>query len=304
MTSRAAAVAAVTSVFMLAVSVPAQADPVSVGGGDGFIDTSVSVPDSPGGASAGGGGVGTGVPVGDTGAPGSSSSGPPPCTYERLTPEQAIVAGLPVPDGGGVENLPHSGGWYYLRRCAGAASLVMWIPDGTPAAPGAGPAAGVIVVTPAMLAQEARNRLQLPMPEVGVSPDDAGGPSLVNLPTWWWVTNAEPLSQRTQAGPVWAEVTATPYATSWIGGDGGRQDCPGLGIAYAAGMSETQAGSCRYTYTAASEGFDARIQVVWRVTWVGSGGTGGQLDPMTQETSRTVPVYERHAIVTAGQGPP
>ena len=34
------------------------------------------------------------------------------------------------------------------------------------------------------------------------------------------------------------------------------------------------------------------------MTWVGSGGSGGTLEPMTMTTTQAVPVYERHAIVT------
>ena len=43
-----------------------------------------------------------------------------------------------------------------------------------------------------------------------------------DLATWWWVDPAawQPLRQRTQAGPVWAEVTATPVSTTWDAGDG------------------------------------------------------------------------------------
>lgn len=139
----------------------------------------------------------------------------------------------------------------------------------------------------------------LPSPEVGVSPDGANdNPALVNLPTWWWANNASILSQRTAAGPVWAEVTAEPVSSSWVAGDGGRSDCAGMGMAYRAGMSDTEPGSCSHTYTAANAKEQAQIEVTWRVTWVGSGGTGGSLDPMTMTTTQDVPVYERHAIVT------
>lgn len=287
---RAAVMVVLTGGMLWAPLSTAVADPVVTPGG-GRIDTEIVVPGSPGG-STGGTGQSGGQPVGDAGRPA-------PCTYERLTPEQAIVAGLPVPDGGGAENLPDSGGWFYLRDCSasGGGRVIVWIPDG-----GAGaPAVGVPVVTPAELALEARNRLVLPEPEFGVSPDgEHGNPPLVNLPTWWWVTNAGSLTQRTQAGPVWAEVTATPYATSWEASDGSREDCPGLGIEWQSWMSETQAGSCRFTYTRASEQETATVETVWRVAWVGSGGTGGELDPMRRATTQTIPVYERQAIITDG----
>jgi hypothetical protein len=278
--------------LILAVSASrASADPVVAPGGGGVIETTVR---APGSAGTKGAGSARGEPVGTAG-----TAAPPPCTYVQLTPELAIMAGLLSPDGGGAENIRQSGGSYYRRDCSasGGGRAIVWIPDGTP---GAAPA-GVPVVTPAELALEARNRLQLPAPEFGVSPDGLhGNPALVNLPTWWWITNAEAsLTQRTQAGPVWAEVTATPFATSWVASDGTREDCPGLGIAWQSWMKETQFGSCRFTYTRASEEETATIQTVWKVTWVGSGGSSGQLDPIRVETTHTLPVYERQAILTA-----
>lgn len=206
--------------------------------------------------------------------------------------------GFQVPDGGGVDNLPDEGGQFVSRDCSasGGGRQIYWVADGVgvPGLP------GLPVLTPEQLALEARNTLRLPEPDVGVNPDEAtGNPALVNLPTWWWVGNDGALTQRTQAGPVWAEVTATPYATSWIASAGSREDCAGLGFAYQAHMSETQAGSCRYTYSFASLSETATVETVWRVTWVGSGGTGGTLDPMRVSTTRTLPVYERHAIRTS-----
>ena len=283
---RALLLAGCITVFPL----PAMAEPIVVpGGGSGDVETIITVPGSAGTNRAGS----AGEFVGSTG------DAPPPCTYEQLSPEQAIVAGLWAPDGGGAGNLAQSGGSYYQRDCSasGGGRVIVWIPEG---APGAVPA-GVPVVTPAELALEARNRLQLPTPEFGVSPDGLhDNPALVNLPTWWWITNAEAsLSQRTQAGPVWAEVTADPYATSWVASDGQREDCPGLGIAWQSWMTETQFGSCRFTYTHASEAETATVETVWKVTWVGSGGTSGQLDPIRVGTEHTLPVYERQAILTA-----
>lgn len=185
-----------------------------------------------------------------------------------------------------------------LRDCSasGGGRLVMWVPEngGVEAPPGA------VLVTPAMLAQEARNALQLPEPAVGVSPDGLNeNPALVNLPTWWWVTNGEPLTQRTSLGAVWAEVTAEAVASAWVTSDGDRTECAGLGMAWAPGMRDLQPGSCSHTYTHANADEQAQIQVVWRVSWVGSGGAGGTLEPFILSSTQAVPVYERHAIVTS-----
>ncbi|WP_340288505.1 hypothetical protein [Aquipuribacter hungaricus] len=201
------------------------------------------------------------------------------------------------PDDGGVDNVERVEGSYVSRDCtaSGGGRAVLWVPAGDGAVP-----AGVPAVTAAMLAQEARNSLQLPTPAVGVNPDGLNGnPALVNLPTWWWVTNAEPLTQRTAVGPVWAEVSAQPVTSVWVTSEGDRSECAGLGFAWARGMDDHERGSCSHTYRQADAGEQAEVQVVWRVSWVGSGGTSGTLDPFTMTASQAVPVYERQAIVTA-----
>lgn len=263
----------------LVAAAPAWADPPPVRGGDGNVETVVGTPGSPG--SQGGG---SGQPVGN--------GGPVPCTYTALTPEQAVAAGMPTPDDLG--EAAGGDGSYYMRDCSASAGgrVIVWIANGP------GPV-GVPTVTPAELAVQARNTLRLPTPQVRVSPDgQSQNPALVNLPTWWWVDNDATLTQRTAVGPVWAEVTATPYATSWVASDGARQDCPTLGVAWESWMSESQSGSCRFTYRTARESETATVEMVWQVTWVGSAGTSGELAPMRVSGQHTMPVYERQAILT------
>ena len=269
----------------------AAADPVvrPGGGGGQRIETVVRTPTKPG-ANAQADGAES---VADF-----STTGAPPCTYRPLSPEEALAAGLLSPDNGGVENLRDVGGTYVSRDCgaSGGGRTILWVPGGE----GAVAPPGVLAVTPEVLAQEARNTLQLPEPSVGVSPDGANeNPALVNLPTWWWVTNGDAMTQRTELGGVWAEVTAEPVASAWVAGDGERSECAGLGIAYVPGMHENQPGRCSHTYARANASEEAQIQVVWHVSWVGSGGSGGTLEPFTLTATQVVPVYERHAIVTS-----
>lgn len=269
---------------------------VERGGSNGTnIETVVTRP----GVAAGGSAAASGGGAGRTmdGRPAASAGVAPACTYTPLSAEEALAAGLLSPDDGGPDNVQRQDGAYVRRDCtaSGGARSLLWVPAGDAAAA----PAGVPAVTPAILAEEARSLLALPSPEVGVSPDGLNAnPALVNLPTWWWVENARPLSQRTEVGPVWAEVTAQPVASSWVTSDGERTDCAGLGMAWAPGMAELEPGSCSHTYTRANAEEVAEVQVVWRVTWVGSGGASGTLEPFTIPGSVEVPVYERHAIVT------
>ena len=70
-------------------------------------------------------------------------------------------------------------------------------------------------------------------------------------------------------------------------------------MAWARGMDEYERGSCSHTYTRANASEMAGVEVVWQVSWVGSGGTGGTLEPFTLSATQAVPVYERQAIVTS-----
>lgn len=194
---------------------------------------------------------------------------------------------------------PASYGSYQMRRCGAQAPELIFVPIalGGAAPPGGPPA---VVVTPEQLAQEARNLLDLPVPEVGVNPPDY---LLVQLPTWWWLENPEPITQRTELGPVWAEVTATPVSSSWTGGDPQPPvQCLGQGVEWRFNLGEEHPGSCRYTYRRASDQWDAQVVAQWEVTWVGAGGTGGELEGLVTEAVVPVTVYERQAVVVDGRG--
>ncbi|ABS06100.1 hypothetical protein [Kineococcus radiotolerans] len=189
----------------------------------------------------------------------------------------------------------------FVTRFCGGASTVIWVPNGAVAGP-----AGVPTVTPEMLAQDARNLLPIPVPAYATNGWGPGA-SLVNMPTWWWVTNASgSLTQRTSLGAVWAEVTATPLTSTWTPNTptDNPVTCTGMGIAWRDGMSEEQAGHCAVTYTTASfrrlagadQAFNSQLSVTWRVTWVGSGGTGGTLAPLSMDADIPMQVYERQIL--------
>jgi hypothetical protein len=138
------------------------------------------------------------------------------------------------------------------------------------------------------------------------------------MPTWWWV---EPgswrvLRQRTTAGPVWAEVTATPVSSTWDPGDGSQPlVCAGPGTSYDRSRPESeQSTDCAYTYRRSSAGqpqtgpeendrfFTVTVTTTWQVTWTGSGGNGGTLPPLTRTRSFPLAVAQRQTVVTGGSG--
>jgi hypothetical protein len=193
---------------------------------------------------------------------------------------------------------PGPGGWV-IRRCSDGTMDTAWVP-----AP-----IGPVDVTPQRLAQRATNRLPLPLPAPRFDPSrpsSAGPSTLVNVPTWFFLGGWTPVRQRTQAGGVWAEVTATPVGVTWIPGDGGPPvRCKGAGRPW---VSDTDtAGACRYTYlrsSAAQPGlaYAARVVVDWQVTWQGSGGRSGSLPLMQRQIDFPVAVAERQTVVTVGGG--
>lgn len=262
-----AALALATSFANLAMASPASAN--GPGGVDvtenipGRVDTTVEIPGEPGSN-------------GDGGGARPAGGGPTiTCTIE---------------EGGAF------GSTYLVRVCSDATQTIYVPPTpGTPGTPS---------LTPVELAQSASNRLTLPRPAVGFSPDPASHPyQLVNLPVWWWTLNWAPLSQRTAVGGVFAEVTATPVQSAFDGGDGSEpMPCDRAGQVWHSGLAEDSPKACRFTYRHSGTGLTATITTTWRVTWVGSGGSGGRLPDITTSTSQQLTVYERQAVNTYGRG--
>ena len=201
-------------------------------------------------------------------------------------------------------------GTWWEQYCGnnGWAGLPVWVPTGTSAN-------ALLQSSPATLAQRAVNNMRLPNPAVGLNPR---GRALVNLPEWFWIPRSQwrALSQRTSAGPVWAEVTARPVSTSWDPGDGSPAvTCTGPGTPYDPSRpASAQSTDCSYTYRRSSADqpqtgpnpndrfFTVTVTTTWSVTWVGSAGAGGTLPLMTRSTSFALPVAQRESVVTGGSG--
>ena len=200
------------------------------------------------------------------------------------------------------------GRWYDVRCSDGAVYMGVYVPPASDSVPPEVQMAGT-------LARSVVNRLQLPEPTVGQSPADQ---ALVGLPTWWWVQPGSwrVLQQRTTAGPVWAEVTATPVSTSWDPGDGAVPlVCAGPGTPYDRSRPDSaQSTDCSYTYRRSSADqpqtgpdandrfFTVTVTTTWQVSWRGAGGSGGQLPALTRTSSFPLGVAQRQTVVTGGSG--
>lgn len=202
--------------------------------------------------SAGGGGSGEGG--------GGSSSG---CTYTALDQKMSGYADSLGLLGLGETRGPGAGAWF-RKVCPDGTATVVWIPTRAPA------------VDPAVLAQQAYDRTTIPRPGIGLNPP-AGADQVVNVPTWLWVDNFQPVSATASAGPVTVTVVAKPVRSDWTMGTGDTVTCAGAGTPYdRRRLPEAQRTGCSYTYRRSSASrptgaYELRATTVWHVTWTAKG---------------------------------
>jgi len=220
------------------------------------------------------------------------------CYYKSMTPQPAYDSTL-------WEGHPAGQGAIYLFMCpawAGTGGGLRW----RAASP------QPVTVTQAQLAQKALATLTLPKPVPPSSPSGAtlqdGRPyTVVRVPTWYWTTPASfrVKTARAAAGPVWAQVTVTPVALTFAPGDSGSTtSCSGPGRAWTqqAGPWAHAPGGCDYSYPQSTYGYPAgqltaTYGIVWRATWVGSGGTGGSFPDVTTTATSRFAVAEAQAVI-------
>jgi hypothetical protein len=234
---------------------------------------------------------------GSGGAPGGGSGGGSTkitmsCTFQLLDEAQAKNLGLQWP--------PPKGQSWALMDCIGGKT-------------GQGPqavlinnATGAPEVTPEQLFAEEIKEIPTLAPSTA---PPRGKDGLVGLPEWFWVPGKEwrTLTLTASAGPVWATAVATPVSLSITPGGGiGSFSCAGPGTAYNPGKpASTQHSDCWHIYGQPSVGqpgnaYQASLAVAWRVTWTGSGGVGGVIDPWLPVAFQfTVPVAQGEALVTS-----
>ncbi|WP_238580972.1 hypothetical protein [Streptomonospora alba] len=161
-----------------------------------------------------------------------------------------------------------------------------------------------VIVSPAAVADAARDALELPQPEIATSPA-LEQPVLVQVPVWLWIDEQawNPHSAEAEVPGGAVSVTATPDRARWSMGDGATVICEGRGVAYVAGRHDPAAASpeCGHTYTRASTtqrggAYDLGVNVVWEVSWESSEG-GGELDPLVTTAEADAEVVESHGLV-------
>lgn len=163
------------------------------------------------------------------------------------------------------------------------------------------------VVTPATLAEQAFGTIVFPHPSGHRSPSEGqdynGFPfTYVQLWTYFWTDSAtwKPLTATASAAGLTATVTATPVSLSFDPGDGSAvQSCTGPGRPWAEsdGNSAPSGGACGYQYSRVTgPGYDRPVTstqtIVWKITWTGTGNTGGQIPGLSTSTSGQLNVMQ------------
>jgi hypothetical protein len=231
-----------------------------------------------------------GAGTGDASGGGSASTLNDTCTFTALDEAQAKSLGVSWP-------APQDKHWALMDCGTGTGPQAVLVPDvngGTP-------------VTPQQLVH-ALGGLDVPHLRPATAPP-RGRDGLVGLPEWFWVPAGEwhLRSVTVTAGPVWATVTATPVSLTVQPGAGlSPVTCTGPGAAYNRRKPAVQQHTdCSYTYLQPSAGlpgnaYQASVTVTWRVTWTGSGGAGGVLDPaLAVPVGLSIGVAQGEALVTS-----
>lgn len=166
------------------------------------------------------------------------------------------------------------------------------------------------LVDPEELARAAREVMVIPVPVTDRNPkiQSAGAPTLVGLPTWFWVTNPEAVGGTdgdrditATLGDVSATVTAKTGGLH-LNSPAGEATCEPKQalVKYTGEASEESACTVAFTHASVAHpnGYRVQASTNWQATWVGSGGSSGTLEGLARDFIANVPVAEVQNIVT------
>ncbi|MGW3498297.1 ATP/GTP-binding protein [Streptomyces sp. NPDC001020] len=182
----------------------------------------------------------------------------------------------------------------YERRC----------PNGLMTYFGAEPGANAPTVDPAVLAQQAVDKMKLAGPDIA-SPR-AAGRYTVGVPVWMWVnrsaTTYGPNSASATAGGVTVTATAEVSKIVWSMGDGSSVTCTGPGTPYSASNGMAESPTCGHVYSQTSAGqpsgkYQLTATSTWAIKWqvAAGGGETGQLTE-TRQTQMQVATGEVQVV--------
>jgi hypothetical protein len=156
-------------------------------------------------------------------------------------------------------------------------------------------------VNPAQLARDAVDSMNLVPPSVGATPlPSATAVSLIGLPTWLWVEDADerswgPITRTASAGGVTVTATAKVARVVWDMGDGNTVTCTNKGTQWTPAKGAGDSPTCGYRYTRRGER-TITATTFWEVDWSGAGQSGTITFDLSG--SRDVNVVELRAVIT------
>lgn len=213
-------------------------------------------------------------PTGRTGSgqSGRHSKGPVsgmPCTYKLADPQ---------PPAGSMEwgGREPGDGAIYEKTCApgktdAAITQLVWAAD-PPAAQ----------VDPAVVAQQAVDKMLLRGPRIGITPKP-GGKGVVGMPVYMWTAKGAetygPNVASATAGSVTVTATAKVSRIVWTMGDGSTVTCTTAGTPYRAEYGKKPSPDCGHRYTQPSSTqesgkYHVTATSTWTIDWAGGGETG------------------------------
>ncbi|AMW12612.1 hypothetical protein A4E84_25885 [Streptomyces qaidamensis] len=180
---------------------------------------------------------------------------------------------------------------------------IFWVDQGDPP-----PANIENAVTPEVLAELAYAEVRVPSTKVTLAP---AAQTKVNLPTWAWLDAADfkPVSVTASVPVIGIAATATAVPTS-LRIEPGTKDAvtyPASGVCaindgrigepYAKGKANrTPPCGVRYLRSSGDGTYPLQATVTWKITWTGTGGTGGDLPDGTFGATQDVVVQEIQAV--------
>ena len=143
--------------------------------------------------------------------------------------------------------------------------------------------------------------MNLVAPTVGATPlPKATAVSLIGLPTWLWIADADerswgPITRTASAGGVTVTATAKVAKVVWDMGDGNTVTCTSKGTEWSAAKGVGDSPTCGYRYDRRGER-TITATTYWEVDWSGAGQSGTITFDMSG--ARDVNVVELRAVIT------
>ncbi|MFG2405356.1 ATP/GTP-binding protein [Streptomyces brevispora] len=147
-------------------------------------------------------------------------------------------------------------------------------------------------VDPAVLAQQAMDKMTLRGPAIGMAPQP-GSTGVVGMPVWMWTEVAAetwgPNSASASVPGLTVTATARAEKIVWHMGDGTSVTCTSAGTPYQKAYGKKKSPDCGHTYRTTSarqsgQKFTITATTTWNVHWEGGGQSG---DLTAARSSRT-----------------